>query len=102
MSELFAEIRERNIKLDLFPEIPLVFEMTKTEAALITALLDHCRSGRQHDSDFRIALLSLQDKFEDYRDDDGTNRIGFTREKPDGSKKTWTSKSKSFVTIEVQ
>jgi hypothetical protein len=78
------------------------FELTKTEAALITALLDHCRSGRHHDSDFRIALLGLQDKFEDYRDDDGTNRIGFTREKPDGSKKTWTSKSKSFVTIEVE
>lgn len=85
-----------------FPEIPLVFELTKTEAALITALLDHCRSGRHHDSDFRIALLSLQDKFEDYRDEYGADRISFTREKVDGSKKTWTSKSVSFVTIEVE
>ena len=85
-----------------FPEVPLVFELTPTEAALITALLDHCRSGRQQDSDFRMALLGLQDKFEDYRYEDGSNRISFPREKIDGSKKTYTWCSKSFVTIEVQ
>ena len=78
------------------------FELTKTEAALITALLDYCRSSNHNDSDFRIALLGLQDKFENYRDDNGTERIAFTREKADGSRKTWTSKSMSFVTIEVE
>jgi hypothetical protein len=89
------------LELDLFPEIPLVFELTKTEAHLITALLDHCRGGNADKSDFRTALHSLQNKFDYHRNEDGAMRISFTKEKTDGSRKTYHWNSKSFITIEV-
>ena len=67
-------------------------------------MLDHCRSGLRNDNDteFKVALRSLQDKFDVYREDTDSDRIAFTREKVDGSKKTYRWNSNSFVTIEVE
>jgi hypothetical protein len=80
------------------------FKLTETETRVITALLDHCRSGLRNDNDteFKVALRSLQDKFDVYREDGDSDRVAFTRERFDGSKKTYRCNSKSFVTIEVE
>jgi hypothetical protein len=82
----------------------MLIKFTNAEARLVTALLDHCRSGYPSDtaSELRIALNSLQNTFEKYREDGDSDRIAFTREKVDGSKKTYHCNSKSFVTIEVE
>jgi hypothetical protein len=82
----------------------MLIKFTNAEARLVTALLDHCRSGYCSDpsSELRVALNSLQEKFEEYREDGDSDRISFTREKVDGSKKTYRCNSSSFVTIEVE
>jgi hypothetical protein len=81
------------------------FKLTEIEARLVTALLDHCRSGIRNDdtdTEFKVALRNLQDKFDAYREDGDSDRVAFTRERFDGSKKTYRCNSKSFVTIEVE
>lgn len=85
-------------------EETIKFKFTETETRVITALLDHCRSGLRNDNDteFKVALRSLQDKFDVYREENDSDRISFTREKIDGSKKTYRWNSNSFVTIEVE
>lgn len=82
----------------------MLMNFTNAEARLVTALLDHCRSGYSSDTDseLRIALNSLQEKFEEYREDGDSDRISFTREKLDGSTKTYDCDSKSTITIEIE
>jgi len=79
------------------------FKLTEIEARLILSLLDYCRSGDENASNFRMALSSLQYKFEPYRTEyEDTERISFTRENNAGEKKNYNSKSKSFITIEIE
>jgi hypothetical protein len=79
------------------------FKLTKIEARVILALLDYCRRGNDNASDFRMALASLQYKFEPYRteDDKDDARISFTKENYEGKVKTYNYESKSCITIEI-
>lgn len=83
-------------------EETIKFKFTETEARVILSLLDYCRSGDESASNFRAALYSLQNKFEPYRTEyEDTERISFTRENQLGVQKIYNSKSKSFITIEI-
>jgi hypothetical protein len=81
------------------------FKLTEIEARLILSLLDYCRSGNVNASDFRMALASLQYKFEPYRveqDFDDNERISFTKENVVGETKNYNYRSNSTITIEIE
>ena len=79
-----------------------MYYITENEAKVVAALLAHCRLGDKYSSENRVALHDLSEKLNKFIVPEVYENVSFTREKEDGSRKTWGPNSKSTISIEIE